>query len=694
MNTTVGIIRHIVLVSVVFVAAACAKSEKEPAGEGRTVLYEKAAVHAANHDYEKALELLNKGLARDTLDGFSPETAEVLNRKSVIEALTGDYFDALASHEVIEQRCKGMLADSVEAERIRRKALLLSELGEFSEAEKALMKISAMSVQDSLKLAFFQIQAGEYEKAFALYKGVSGNTDPLISLQAYTGMLELSLDESFEKPEAPSFYVHKSIGLARRLLDGERKGTEMAEALALRRTAMLLEMFPAHVENASYLYFKALARARLAGEERLVQLLDFESNAVLANNPEVYARTLDYFERNNMPLAKMVVLLKQGTRSKMDDAEKIKALKKGLSIYQYQHAPYPGYAIDELFDRSTETLVELLLSKGRYAEAFEYDELKKLYVLKQTVLHNYDSLELSGKHEKLAFQVERLGLELSALLQRSMNCFESGRGYDKHAVTIDAINKKRGRFYEKLGALRSVSPLHAERLVLTPVTLRTVQQTLDDNHAVLKIIEGKHWCTVFLVQNGNVDVSRRKINATHYRSRLGLLTERLAMSAGTGIIPLARDPERLWLTDLLIKPYTGRLQDMERLTVIAGEPVPAHLLGNNRFLVRDFPVSWIYSANELVYQASLKEENDIEGEFAFYGVEKYRDALERKLTHPRQAVFLLWKHFSDAELDEIRVLLTLSLQQGGDPSGMLHQLVQNKQAESEQWFYVSEYGMR
>lgn len=689
-----GIIRHIVLVSIVFVVAACAKPEREPAGEKGTVFYEKAAVHAANHDYENALELLNKGLARDTLDGFSLEAAEALNRKSAVEALTGEYFDALASHEIIEQQCKGMLADSVETGRIRTKALLLAELGEFAEAEKALMKISSMSVEDSLKLARYQTLAEKPEKAFALYNGLSGNIDPLVSLQAYTGLLELSLDESFGKAEAPSFYVHKTIGLARKLLDEERKGTERAEALALRRAAMLLEMFPAHVRDASYLYFKALARARLAGEERLVQVLDFESNAVLANNPEAYARTLDYFERNNMPLARMVALLKQGTGSKIDDAEKIKVLKKGLSIYQYQLAPLPGYAIVSLIDRSTDTLVELLLSKGRYAEAFEYDELKKLYVLQQAVQHRYDSLELPGKHEKLARQVERIGLELNALLQRSMNCYESGWGYEMHATTIDAINKKRGQFYEKIGELRNVSPLQAERLALAPVTLRTVQQTLDENHAVLKIIEGKRWCTVFLVQNGYVDVSRRKIDDALYRSRLKRLTERLAVGAEGDITGIARDADRLWLTDLLIKPYTGRLQDVQRLTVIAGEPVPAHLLGNNRFLVRDFPVSWVYSANEIAYQTSLKEERDAEQEFTFYSTEKYRDALERKLAFPRQAVFLLWKHFSDTELEEMRVLLALSLQQGGDPSGMLHRLVQNKQAESDQWFYVSEYGVR
>ena len=678
----------------VLVVAACAEQGQEEADEEAAAFYEKAAVHAGNHEYKSALELLQKGLAVDTLGGFSTRAAEALNRKRTIESVTGDYFNALASHKIIEQRCKGMLSDAAETERIRSKAALLAELGEFAEAEKSLMDIAVLSVQDSLGLARYRKLGGEREKAFVLYSDLSVNADPVVALQAYTGLLELSLDVSFNKTEDPSVYAYRITGLARKLVTQESEGDERAEALALRRAAMWLELFPAHVKDASYLYFKALARARAAGEERLVQLLDCESNAALAHNPEVYARTLDYFERNNMPLARMVALLKQGVGAKTDDDKRIKALKKGLSIYRYQVSPFPGHAIVTHVDRSTEELTELLLNKGRYAEAFESDELRKLYVLKQAVQHGYDSFELPEEHKQLEREVIRLGRELNALLQRKMNSFETGQGYQEHMITIDAINRKRGKLYEKLGEVRNISPLHAGMLVVSPVTLRTVQQTLDEGHAVLKIVEGRSWCTVFLVQNSYVDVSRRKVDATLYRSRLRLFREHLAVNAQGGSGRIAKDPERVWLTNLLIKPYTGRLRDINRLTVIAGNPVPAHLLGNNRFLLRDFPVSWVYSANELVRQASLEGIDTAEPVFAFYRADRYQEALEKKLRFPHQAVFLLWRDFTRAEIEELQVLFALSLQQGGDPSGVLHQLAQNEQSEGDQWLYLSEYGTR
>lgn len=691
---TVNILRRIVLSAMALVVAACATEEQDQSGEKVAAFYEEAAAHADNHEYERALELLRKGLAIDTLGGFSLRTAEALNRKRIIESMTGEYFEALASHGIIEQRCRGMLPESAEAERIGSKAALFAELGKFAEAEKSLMESATLSVRDSLDLARYRILTGKSEKAFLLYSDLSKSADPAVALQAYTGLLELSLGGSFSRTEDPSAYMYRITGLARKLVAERNKGNERTEALALRRAAILLEMFPVHAKDASYLFFKALVRARATGDERLVQLLDYESNAVLAQKEDAYARTLDYFERNNMPLERMTALLKQGIGTKTGDDTRIKALKKGLSIYRYQVPPFPSHAMEALVDRSTEELTELLLSKGRYAEAFESDELGKLYVLRAAVQHGYDSFELPEEHKQLEREVVKLGRELNALLQRQMNSFETGRGYQDHAITIDAVNRKRGKLYEKLGEVRDISPLYAGQLAVSPVTLRTVQETLDEGHAVMKLIEGRNWCTVFLVQNGYVDVSRRKVDGSLYRSRLKLFREHLAANAQGGPARLAKDFERLWLTNLLLKPYRGRLRDINRLTVIAGEPVPVHLLGNNRFLVRDFPVSWIYSANELVRQTSQKESHNTEEPFVLFEAERYREALEKKLHFPHQAVFLLWKNFSASEKEELGVLLALSLQQGGDPSVVLHQLAQNAEADSDQWMYLSEYGVR
>ncbi len=685
--------RLLVFFAMALVVAACGKQEQDHSVEEAAAFYKQAAEHAGNHEYRTALELLQKGLALDTLGGFSSRAADALNRKRVIESMTGEYFEALASHGIIEQRCRGMLPEAAEARRIRSKAALFAELGKFVEAEKTLMGAKALSVQDSLELARYMSFAGNNEKAFYLYSTLSKSADPALALEAYTGLLGLSLGTAPGQAEDPSVYTYRIVGLARKLVGEGRKGQERTEARALRSAALWLELFPAHAKDASYLFFKALLRARAAGDERLVQLLDFESNAVLAQKEEVYARTLDYFERNNMQLARMAALLKQGIGTESNDDARIKALKKGLSIYRYQVSPFPGQAMQNLVDRSTGELTELLLSKGRYAEAFESDELRKLSVLRTALQQGYDSFVLPKEHKQLEREVITLSRELNALLQRQMNNFQTGRGYQDHAATIEAVNRKRGKLYEKLGEVRDISPLFAERLVMSPVTLRTVQEKLDEGHAVMKLIEGRNWCTVFLVENSYVDVSRRKVNGTLFQSRLKLFREHLAANDQGGSTMIANDFERLWLTNLLLKPYRGRLRDINRLTVLADEPFPAHLLGNNRFLVRDFPVSWMYSANELVRQNSQKESHTVEEPFTLFEADRYREALEKKLYFPHQAVFLLWKNFSTSEKEELRVLLALSLQQGGDPSVVLHQLAQNSGADSDQWMYFSEYGV-
>lgn len=694
MSITMKILQYAVLSAVILFVAGCGKQEQKSGEEKVTALYEKAASYADNLEYEKALDLLQKGLALDTLAGFSGRTAKALNRKRQIEEVVGDYFHALASHDILEKRCKGMLPESAEAERVRSKASLLGELGEFVMAQETLKNIAALNVRDSLELARYHERAGEKEKAFAFYNVLSRNPDRVVGLRAYTGLLQLSLGGDVKEAAEPSVYAHRITEVAGKLISEKREEDKRAVLLALRRAAAMLELFPAHMKDSSYLYFKALSLARTAGDDHLTQLLDFESNAVLTNNPEVYARALDYFERNNMRLARMAALLKQGIRGDIEDREKVKALKQGLDIYLHQVCPWPGYGIADLVDRSAEKLTELLLNNGRYAEAFESDEMPKLYELNRSVQLDYDSFDLSGQHDQLEHKVAVLGRELSALLQRLMNSFESGQGFEHHAATINAISKKRGLLYDLQAELRSVAPSEAAKLTVVPVTLKTVQESLGEGHAVLKVVEGREWCTVFLVQSGYVEVSRRKVKAGLYRSRLQLFRDHLSMDSGGGNIVLAANSERLWLTDLLIKPYSGRLRDIHRLTVIADNPVPAHLLGHNRYLVRDLPVSGIYSASELVRQSSTTGGGDDDPVFGFYGIDRYREAVKRKFSFPHHAVFLLWKPFSAAELEELRVLLALSMQKGGNPSDVLHQLAQQQEAENNiQWLYISEYGV-
>lgn len=694
MSITASMLRSTAFFAIILVIAGCAEKERDPVDGGVTALYGKAGDYADNHEYEKALELLQEGLAKDTLDGFSGKTAEALNRKRRIEEATGNYFDALATHDILEKRCKGMLPQAVEEERIRSKASLLAELGEFDSAGKALKDIASLSVRDSLQLARYHELAGEKEKAFSLYNELCRNTGPLLALRACSGLLQMSLGGGVREVKKPSVYARRVTEIARELITQGSEGSQQAASLSLRRAAGLLELLPAHAKDASYLYYKALSLARAAGDRHLAQLLDFESNAVLNNDPEVYARTLDYFERNNMGLARMAALLKQGSKGMIDDREKIKALKHGLNIYQHQVSPWPGYAIAELVDRSAQRLTELLLDKGRYAEAFESDELRKLYELRQAIQRDYGSFDLPEQHDQLERQVVRLDRELSALLQRLANCFESGEGFEHHATTIESINKKRGLLYELLAEVRNVAPLQAAKLTAAPTTLRTVQETLDDGHAALKIIEGRDWCTVFLVQNNYVDVSRRRVEKEVYRSRVRLFKERLSINAGRGSVRFALDSERLWLTDLLIKPHSRHLRDIRRLTVIADDPFPVHLLGINRYLVRDFPVSGVYSASELVRLASTTRDEGTIPVFNFFSVDGYREAIKQKSASPDHVVFLLWKAFSAAELEELRVLLALSMQKGENPSDVLHQLAQQQKAGNDnQWLYVSEYGV-
>ncbi len=687
-----NMLRLIVGVVLVCFVAACAKQQQDAGDADIAAFYEKAAKHAGNHEYDKALQVLKQGLAQDTLGGFSPRTAEALNLKRRAEELTGQYFDALASHDLLEKRCRGMLPEAAEAERLRSKASLFGELGEFEKAKEALNNISPKNSLDSLELARYHELAGEAEAAFNIYHELSGKSDPVLALRASTGMLRLSLKGVVQGDKASAVYANRVTERAGKIINEGSDGNARSEALALRRAAALLELLPDHVKNASYLYFKALRLARSAGDDHLAALLDFESNAVLAHKPEAYARTLDYFERNNMELARVVALLKEGGRGKIDAAKKIKLLKRGLAAYQHQVCPWPGYGIGRLLDQSSEDLTELLLDAGRYSEAFESDELYKLFELKQMFQRAPHSFDLPEEHAQLEKRTVAHARELAALLQRLMDMYVSGEGFNAHAATVEAINTRRGSLHELLAEVREVSAVQASKLAMAPVTLKTVQEHLDTKQALLKVIPGREWCTVFLVQNNDVDIVRKKTSSSRFRSRLQLFSEHLSMNLTGGKSGIATDSDRLWLTNLLVKPYVGRWRDIGRLAVMTDTPIPAHLLGSNRYLGRDFPVSLIYSANELVQQAPLQEKRLANPEFDFYRADRYLDAVKEKTLHPDHFVLLLWRSYSPAELDELRVLLALAMQNGEDPASTLHHLAQEQRDDAAQWLTVTGYG--
>jgi|GEM_PF-1263645 len=666
-----------------------------PSRDDPGLFYKKAEAFIEQKDDKAALDALNRGIALDTLDGFSPVTASALNMKRQIEERNGSFYHALDTHALIENRCSGLLGRNQERDRIRDKAIVLSLLGNVDEASGLMREEPGiMRRNDLLMMARWHASAAQYERSADIFLTAAGSDNLVLRLEALAGLLDLSEHHPVKGMHSAAWYASRTIETAKLLLD--TPGPPLQHALAMRQAAMSLAETGRHDDDASYIFFKALSYARAAGDRALEQVLDFESNDVLTQNPEVYGRTSAYFEDHGMVIPHALALIGRAQAAGFDERERMRLFQQGIRFLRYQlPSPSPGL-VGRRFRKASGELLSLQIARGLYNDAFRVDEALKTREIRGWVLHDPSLFSLPEGHASLRRDIIRLGLEIDALLRRSVEAYASGRGLDLMEFTGHLVSKKRGELNDLLAGISDLAPVERDKMQPEPVTIATLQQSIPPGSAVLKIITSDEWLAVYCISGESVDMVRRKIDAADAEALAALFAGHIGMSQDSALGGIARHSSRLTLTEMIIAPFADRLGNVSHLTCITNMALPVHLLGQNRYLVRDVPVSRLSSAREYLWYSRAQAGAGRQGNEAdFIDAMSYQEAAKMKLRHPDHSILLLWKPYHVKELNDARVLLSLALQQGVGPAVVLSQMVRSSaEADGPGWLTLSSYGVR
>ncbi len=683
----------IALFLISIVSAGCTRHS--PTEDRPGIYYEKAASLVLERDDNAALEALSHGIALDSLDGFSPATAAALDMKRQIEERNGDFFDALDTHRLIESRCSGMLEQEKDRERLRQKAIIYSLLGDVDEAVRLMRdEQGVMKRGDLLLMARWYEMAGRFDRSAEVYQDLARSDDLLLRIEGLAGLLELSQYRTFNGQRPTAYYAVRIIATAKQLLD--TPGPPLFHARAIRRAAMSLAETGRYDEDASYLFFKALSYARASGDERLQQLLDFESNNVRADNPDVYGRTTAYFEEHRMELPHALALIGRAGSGRVDVAERMRLLQQGVRLLQYQLPCSSFSAAGRRFRAASGRLVSLQISRGLFDDAFMIDEAMRTRELQALVLDDPSLFSLPDVHEALEREILRLGREIEALLQRSVVAYESGSGLELLEHAGRAVSARRGRLDELLAGIRGPAPVEADKIQPEPVTIATLQKSLLPGSIILKIVVSDEWLAAYCIGKERIDVARKKIDASDVDALTALLRGHIELAQDNDLSPVARHSSRLSLTEMVLAPFAGQLRNVGHLTCISDEMVPVHLLGENRYLARDIPVSQLGSAREYVWYCNAQDSSgSVAQEIDFVDASSPAEAARIKLRHPDRALFLLWKSAQDKDRYDARVLLSLAMQQGSGPAAALLQMVRTEgRSDGPGWLTLTSYGVR
>lgn len=640
---------------------------------------------AESGDDSAALKLLEKGLgAADTLDAYSQPVVDMLMLKRRLEERNGEYFKALDTHRILEEHGLAMLDSNEVTELGFAKARLLADMGRFSEAAETGDAVAGASAMDRLQVAAWFMQAGNDSKALRICSTLDAAADLPLRLEAAA----LALQAGGQARQAV-----KVLELSRQLVS-RRGGEALREAYAFRRAAQSLVGREDSMDDASYLFFKALSRARAAGAEKLEMVLDYEANAVLEHNPEVSARSAAYFEDNGMELPEALAFLDYARFSKVADERRYELLRQGIRRLRFQLPPYRPQWVATALDAAVSELTDYLVSRGRYSEAFMLDEEMRLDSLSLMVQHDPTLFSRLPAHAGLYEEVSRLMQETAALTQRAVNILEAGRELDSLPHISALLHKKRGVLYSQLARVREVAPFEAEKVLPGPVTLPRLQEKLSPDQAMLKVVTGKEWFAVYFVQGDKVSISRRQVDIDRFFRSLERFRQLVAIDP-LGIEELLeRDPDRLWLNNLLLDPFADRLQSVRHVTLLSRIPLPLQFLGEHHFFLKSHTVSMLSSGWEY-YWLSVSPGNAASGVIEFSPVMTNVDrAMQIKVADPGHQLFLMWTPLSGNEQDETRVLLAMALQGGRLASAVLSDMQESDISDEGVWPFLLPYAPR
>ncbi|NTW68307.1 MAG: hypothetical protein HGB23_00475 [Chlorobiaceae bacterium] len=651
-------------------------------------LYLQASSFKHKGEYLKAIEFYNKALVLDSLNSTSPEFVAGLNEKRVLEGLTGSYYEALRTTIRLEKLPEGALSDSLRNAVLVEKAAWLRELGSFRAAVAALEKVASPTSQIRFELASLYREFGECRKAAEIYGEFTGmDRDPAIRITALAGQLQCKVAD-------PELDVESSDALAGKIAAESGRVFSMQGALverieALRFASKSLQLLEKHRRNASYLLFRALTLAEESKNQMLVQILRFESNAVIVRKPDSFREAAEYFRIKNLQYARSAALFMLAESSSIDEAERVSLLQQGFSASRNSAPPYPGDEFLRLEKSASRRLVGLLLGKSRIFELFDATEQAGYLALQRSIQRDRRSIIPGKEHAVLNAEVCQLQHEISGLQQRKADIFFQASGYEKQRAADQAINIKRGRLLELVSQVRAINPRVAELMRFAPETLHSVQGTLKEDQALLMPLISDSLCGVMLIGKRQLEIAGGDLGLDSLHtaeSAIDGFRRELAHGARYG------SGEQAWFTKAFYTPLSGSIDKYRQLIIVSDDLFPFHISGLSDDSVPERRYSFLQSIAE--FSLLTKPSNSERGvsQIYFYPVENVSAARIHKLFAPRDRVFLLWKKYSLADLDALRQQIALAMQGTVSASEAMISIAEQSSTGRETWKYISSYG--
>ena len=678
------------LLGLYFLFSGCSADNNTP--DSPDPLYKQASSFSSHGDYRKALELYNKALALDTLKAASPRVVKALNEKRVIEALTGEYYEALKTTARLEKIPVAILPDSLRNALFTDKATLLRELGSFRDAAVALEHVVAPSPSIQFELASLYQKYGDFQKAAEIYRRLSSvGHDPVTRITALAGQMQCKVAQPELDLEKADVIAVKIAAESGRVLAMEGAFEQRIQALrAASQSAQLLEK---HRRNASFFLFKALMLAEQSRNPLLLQILRLESNAVIVRQPLPFREAAEYFRIKNMQYAQASSLLMLGGSKSLKDEERISALQQGVSVNRYYAPPYPTNELLQLEKKSARRLTGLLLEKSRIFELFDAGEQTGNLELQRSLQIYRKSFSLGKGHEALEAKISQLQHEISGLLQRKADIFIRAEGYEKNRSADQALNIKRGRLIELLPEVRTINPVAAEAIQLIPVTLRTVQEALKEEQAIIKPLVTDSICGSMLIGRRQLQIVRSAVcfDSLHTPgSKIEAFRSELAsIASGRQQNPA----EREWFSKAFYEPFADALKSYKQLIVISDDLFPFHILSVTTHSIPERRYSYLQSIKEFSLLSEQQQSVQALSRISFYSAENVAGARLQKLFFPHDRVFILWKNYNGVELGALQQQIGREMQGTVSGSGALSSLGTHSDVSPEFLINISAYGI-
>lgn len=658
-------------------------------------LYRKAGLLAGKGEYDRALVLYNKALAADTAGGLSAQAVIELYRKRHLEGLTGSYDEALRTTRYLERNAGHLLPDSLRNRMFAEKAMWLSELGDFKGALKALEAIGNPDEEQRFDFASLALRLGDPGRAEKIYEvSASQENDPVTKIRGLSGLLACRMHRTPAGSKAADDLAMQIAALSGSVLSLD--GDLVRRIQALREAAGSLQLLDKHRRNASYLLFRALILAEQSKNSFLLQLLRFESNAMIVQKPVPYRETGDFFGMKNLQFAEASALLRLGTADgDLKPSERIDVLRRALLLYQNYQPRFPGQGMVQLERHAERMLSGLLIRQSRIFELYDALQQYEMIALQRSLLQRPDLLKLGAGHEALEREVRDLQRDIAGLMQRKADIFIRGRGYELNRSAEAALQAKRGRLFELLGEVKKIDPSAASVIQMTPVTLQTLQRVLKSGQLIVKPIVADSFFAVMTIgtrEFGIAGTPRSYDSLYHPDAGLLRLHKRIASLSGSSCKPVRQDRDFLWFSGAVADPIRSAVR-YKHLIVAADPALPFQMFGSERPVAYEKKITMTSSFREIAHVGIHAESKKNDAPVKFFSADHVTEARQYLLFNPDHRVYLLWRSFTETELANIRHQLQEAAEKGEDSVSALSGPYGRDHGEfDDSWLFVSSYG--